>query len=57
MPKTRTAVPAAVRKWLQEIIIRLLLNTMQLAAGMKGKANRAVAPVSEGGSRYGAIPL
>jgi hypothetical protein len=37
--------------------IRLRLNTLQLAAGMKGKANRAVAPLSEGGSGYGAIPL
>jgi hypothetical protein len=37
--------------------IRLRLNTLQLAAGMKGKANRAVAPLSEGGSGCGAIPL
>jgi hypothetical protein len=37
--------------------IRLRLNTLQLAAGMKGKANRAVAPLSEGGSGYGAIAL
>ena len=38
-------------------IIRLRLNTLQLAAGLKGKANRAVAPLSEGGLSYGAIPL
>jgi hypothetical protein len=37
--------------------IRLRLNTLQLAAGMKDKANRAVAPLSEGGSGCGAIPL
>ena len=34
--------------------IRLRLNTPQFAAGMRGKANRAVAPLSEGGSGYGA---
>jgi hypothetical protein len=38
-------------------LIRLRLNTLQLAAGLKGKANRAVAPLSEGGLGYGAIPL
>jgi hypothetical protein len=36
--------------------IRLRLNTLQLAAGMKGKVNRAVARQSEGGLGYGAIP-
>jgi len=38
-------------------LIRLRLNTPQLAAGMKGKVNRAVARKSEGGFGYGAIPL
>jgi len=38
-------------------IIRLRLNTLQLAAGMKSKVNRAVARKSEGGFGYGAIPL
>jgi hypothetical protein len=37
--------------------IRLCPNTLQLAAGMKGKVNRAVARQSEGGFGYGAIPL
>ena len=37
--------------------IRLRLNTMQLAAGMKGKMNRAEARQSVGGFGYGAIPL
>jgi len=37
--------------------IRLRPNTLQLAAGMKGKVNRAVARQSEGGFGYGAIPL
>jgi hypothetical protein len=37
--------------------IHLRLNTLQLAAGMKGKVNRAVARQSEGGLGFGAIPL
>jgi hypothetical protein len=37
--------------------IRLRPNTLQLAAGMKGKVNRAVAHQSEGGFGFGAIPL
>jgi hypothetical protein len=37
--------------------IRLRLNNLQLAAGMKGKVNRAEALQSVGGLRYGAIPL
>ena len=37
--------------------IRLRLNTLQLAAGMKGKVNRAEARQSVGGLCYGAIPL
>jgi hypothetical protein len=37
--------------------IRLRLNTLQLAAGMKGKTNRAEARWSEGGLGYVAIPL
>ena len=37
--------------------IRLRPNTLQLAAGMKGKVNRAVARQSEGGLGFGAIPL
>jgi hypothetical protein len=46
--------------------IRLRRNTLQLAAGMKGKVNRAEAHQSEGGliplylsrwNGYGAIPL
>jgi len=37
--------------------IRLRLNTLQLATGMKGKVNRAVARQSEGGLGYVAIPL
>jgi hypothetical protein len=39
------------------LFIRLRLNTLQLVAGMKGKANRAVAPLSDGGLGFGAIPL
>jgi len=39
------------------VFIRLRLNTLQLAAGMKGKVNRAVARKSEGGFGCGAIPL
>ncbi len=39
------------------VIIRLRLNTLQLAAGMKGKVNRAVARQSEGGLGFVAIPL
>ncbi len=34
--------------------IRLRLNTLQLAAGMKGKVNRAEARQSVGGLGYGA---
>ncbi len=37
--------------------IRLRLNTLQLAAGMKGEVNRAEARQSVGGLGYGAIPL
>jgi hypothetical protein len=37
--------------------IRLRPNTLQLAAGMKGKVNRAVARQSEGGFGFGVIPL
>jgi len=37
--------------------IRLRPNTLQLAAGMKGKVNRTVARQSEGGFGFGAIPL
>ena len=37
--------------------IRLRLNTLQLAAGMKGKVNRAEARKSVGGFGYGGIPL
>ncbi len=40
-----------------EEFIRLRLNTLQLAAGMKGKVNRAEARQSVGGLGYGAIPL
>jgi hypothetical protein len=38
-------------------LIRLRLDTLQLVAGMRGKANRAKARQSEGGLGYGAIPL
>jgi len=37
--------------------IRLRLNTLQLAAGMHGKVNRAVVRQSKGGLGYVAIPL
>jgi hypothetical protein len=37
--------------------IRLRLNTLQLATGMKGKVNRAEARQSVGGLGYGVIPL
>ena len=39
------------------VFIRLRLNTLQLAAGMKVKVNRAEARQSVGGLGYGAIPL
>jgi hypothetical protein len=39
------------------VFIRLRPNTLQLAAGMKGNVNRAVARQSEGGFGFGAIPL
>jgi hypothetical protein len=39
------------------MFIRLRLNTLQLAAGMKGKVNRDEARQSEGGLGYGAIAL
>jgi len=39
------------------LFIRLRLNTLQLAAGMKGKVNREEARQSGGGLGYGAIPL
>jgi hypothetical protein len=41
----------------QDIFIRLRLNTLQLAAGMKGEVNRAEARKSVGGLGYDAIPL
>jgi hypothetical protein len=40
-----------------DTFIRLRPNTLQLAAGMKGKVNRVVARQSEGGFGFGAIPL
>jgi hypothetical protein len=40
-----------------DYFIRLRLNTLQLAAGMKGKVNCAEARQSEGGLGYGVIPL
>jgi hypothetical protein len=42
--------------WVSEFI-RLRPNTLQPAAGMKGKVNRAAARQSEGGLGFGAIPL
>jgi hypothetical protein len=39
------------------LFIRLRPNTLQLAARMKGKVNRAVARQGEGGFGHVAIPL
>jgi hypothetical protein len=49
--------PAARVLSAEDRFIRLRPNTLQLAAGMKGKVNRAVARQSEGGFGFGAIPL
>jgi hypothetical protein len=55
--KPATISPVVVGTAPKSDIIRLRLNTLQLAAGMKGKVDRAVARKSEGGFGYGAIPL
>jgi len=47
----------SARLYLSTIFIRLRLNNLELASGMEGKANRAVACQSEGRLGYGAIPL
>jgi len=39
------------------LFIRLRLNTLQLATGMKDKGNRDEARQSEGGLDFGATPL
>jgi len=55
--KPATICPVVVGSAPKSNIIRLRLKTLQLAAGMKGKMDRAVARKSEGGFGYGAIPL
>ncbi len=55
--KIDTSKKIAMPVFVSFMVIRLRLNTLQLAAGMKGEVNRAEARQSVGGLGYGAIPL